>query len=79
MGPDHRDLGRDPLGGGDALLGLPVQRESDHSAWVTITIGCNNSCTFCIVPIVRGPEISRRPGDIIREVQRLADDGRPSR
>ncbi len=55
--------------------GLPVQRESDHSAWVTITIGCNNSCTFCIVPIVRGAEISRRPGDIIREVERLAVDG----
>jgi tRNA-2-methylthio-N6-dimethylallyladenosine synthase len=54
---------------------LPVQRESDHSAWVTITIGCNNSCTFCIVPIVRGPEISRRPGDIIGEVERLADSG----
>jgi tRNA-2-methylthio-N6-dimethylallyladenosine synthase len=54
---------------------LPVQRESDHSAWVTITIGCNNSCTFCIVPIVRGPEISRRPGDIIGEVERLAASG----
>ena len=55
--------------------GLPVQRESDHSAWVTITIGCNNSCTFCIVPIVRGREISRRPGDIIREVEGLAASG----
>jgi tRNA-2-methylthio-N6-dimethylallyladenosine synthase len=55
--------------------GLAVQRETPHSAWVTITVGCNNSCTFCIVPIVRGPEISRRPGDIIREVERLAADG----
>ncbi len=55
--------------------GLPVLRESDHSAWVTITIGCNNGCTFCIVPIVRGREISRRPGDIIREVERLAAGG----
>jgi tRNA-2-methylthio-N6-dimethylallyladenosine synthase len=54
---------------------LPVQRESDHSAWVTITIGCNNSCTFCIVPIVRGREISRRPGDVIGEVERLAAEG----
>ena len=54
---------------------LPVHRESDHSAWVTITIGCNNSCTFCIVPIVRGREISRRPGDIIGEVERLAASG----
>jgi tRNA-2-methylthio-N6-dimethylallyladenosine synthase len=59
----------------DIPAGLAVQRESAHSAWVTITVGCNNSCTFCIVPIVRGPEISRRPGDIIREVERLADDG----
>jgi len=54
---------------------LPVHRDADHSAWVTITIGCNNSCTFCIVPIVRGREISRRPGDIIREVEDLAGDG----
>jgi tRNA-2-methylthio-N6-dimethylallyladenosine synthase len=54
---------------------LPVKRELDHSAWVTIQIGCNNTCTFCIVPSVRGVEISRRPGDIVREVERLADDG----
>jgi tRNA-2-methylthio-N6-dimethylallyladenosine synthase len=54
---------------------LPVHREAEHSAWVTITIGCNNSCTFCIVPIVRGPEISRRPGDVIREIEGLAGDG----
>ena len=59
----------------DIPSGLPVQRESEHSAWITITIGCNNSCTFCIVPIVRGQEISRRPGDIIREAERLAAEG----
>ncbi len=59
----------------DIPSGLPVRRESDHSAWVTITIGCNNSCTFCIVPIVRGAEISRRPGDIIREIEALASQG----
>ena len=59
----------------DIPAGLALQRESSHSAWVTITVGCNNSCTFCIVPIVRGAEISRRPGDIIREVERLAQDG----
>ena len=46
-----------------------------HSAWVTIQVGCDNSCTFCIVPIVRGPEISRRMGDIVREVEELAADG----
>jgi tRNA-2-methylthio-N6-dimethylallyladenosine synthase len=54
---------------------LPAHRDTAHSAWVTITIGCNNSCTFCIVPIVRGREISRRPGDIIREVSQLAAEG----
>lgn len=54
---------------------LPTARETAHSAWVTITIGCNNSCTFCIVPIVRGPEISRRPGDVVGEVTRLASEG----
>jgi tRNA-2-methylthio-N6-dimethylallyladenosine synthase len=59
----------------DIPSGLPVHRESEHSAWVTITIGCNNGCTFCIVPIVRGAEISRRPGDVIREVEALAAQG----
>lgn len=54
---------------------LPVKRELTHSAWVTIQVGCNNSCTFCIVPSVRGTEISRRPGDVLLEVRRLADDG----
>lgn len=54
---------------------LPVRRELTHSAWVTIQVGCNNSCTFCIVPSVRGPEISRRPGDVLAEVRRLAADG----
>ena len=54
---------------------LPARRESTHSAWVTIQIGCNNTCTFCIVPAVRGPEISRRPGDIIREIEQLVSEG----
>jgi tRNA-2-methylthio-N6-dimethylallyladenosine synthase len=54
---------------------LPVEREVAHSAWLTITIGCNNSCTFCIVPIVRGPEMSRRPGDIVRDAEALAGEG----
>ena len=53
----------------------PPARASTHRAWVTIQIGCDNSCTFCIVPIVRGPEISRRLGDVIHEVEQLADDG----
>ena len=54
---------------------LPAHREVPHSAWVTITIGCNNSCTFCIVPIVRGKEISRRPSDILTEIRGLVSDG----
>ena len=54
---------------------LPTKREVAHSAWVTITIGCNNGCTFCIVPVVRGREISRRPGDVVREVRQLAEEG----
>jgi len=54
---------------------LPVRREVDHSAWVTIMIGCDNACTFCIVPQVRGEEMSRRPGDVLREVAALAADG----
>ncbi|MGA7282278.1 MAG: tRNA (N6-isopentenyl adenosine(37)-C2)-methylthiotransferase MiaB [Acidimicrobiia bacterium] len=54
---------------------LPSRRELSHSAWVTIQVGCNNTCTFCIVPSVRGVEISRRPGDVVREVEKLAADG----
>ena len=53
---------------------LPV-RESGFSAFVTIQIGCNNSCTFCIVPSVRGVEISRRPSDIINEIKNLSCEG----
>ena len=53
----------------------PSIRESEVSALVTIQIGCDNSCTFCIVPSVRGPEISRRPSDILNEVTNLVDSG----
>ena len=54
---------------------LPVRRDSDHAAWVTIQIGCDNSCAFCIVPAVRGPEMSRPFGEIVAEVRRLAAEG----
>src|SRR2546427_10611957 len=54
---------------------LPARRDVAHSAWVTIQIGCDNSCTFCIVPIGRGREVSRRMGDIVHEVEELARDG----
>jgi tRNA-2-methylthio-N6-dimethylallyladenosine synthase len=54
---------------------LPARRSSPWHAWVSISIGCNNSCTFCIVPAVRGKEESRRTGDIVHEVQSLVTDG----
>ncbi len=54
---------------------LPTRRESPYSAWVSISVGCNNTCTFCIVPALRGREKDRRPGDILREVETLVADG----
>jgi tRNA-2-methylthio-N6-dimethylallyladenosine synthase len=54
---------------------LPARREVHHSAWITIQIGCDNTCAFCIVPSVRGKEVSRRMGDIVHEVEELARDG----
>ncbi len=54
---------------------LPSRRACPWHAWVSISIGCNNSCTFCIVPAVRGREQSRRMGDILDEVRALVDDG----
>ncbi|GAA1788030.1 tRNA (N6-isopentenyl adenosine(37)-C2)-methylthiotransferase MiaB [Leucobacter iarius] len=54
---------------------LPTKRDSASSGWVSISVGCNNTCTFCIVPTLRGKEKDRRPGDILAEVQALVDDG----
>ena len=54
---------------------LPVRREVDHRAWVTIQIGCDNTCTYCIVPSVRGREISRPFGQLLNEVRNFADQG----
>ena len=54
---------------------LPVRRDAQHAAWVTIQIGCDNACAFCIVPSVRGREISRPFGELLDEVHRLAADG----
>jgi tRNA-2-methylthio-N6-dimethylallyladenosine synthase len=54
---------------------LPAKRESAYAGWVSISVGCNNTCTFCIVPALRGTEKDRRPGDVLAEVQALVDQG----
>jgi tRNA-2-methylthio-N6-dimethylallyladenosine synthase len=54
---------------------LPASRESPYSAWVAISVGCNNTCTFCIVPSLRGREEDRRPGDVLAEIEALAAEG----
>ena len=54
---------------------LPTRRESASAAWVSISVGCNNTCTFCIVPSLRGSEKDRRPGDILAEVEALVAEG----
>jgi tRNA-2-methylthio-N6-dimethylallyladenosine synthase len=54
---------------------LPMHRERRFQAWVQISMGCNSKCAYCIVPAVRGREVSRRPGEIVAEVTRLAHDG----
>src|SRR5687768_5624065 len=54
---------------------LPTKRESAYAAWVSISVGCNNTCTFCIVPSLRGKEMDRRPGDILAEIEALVGEG----
>ncbi len=54
---------------------LPSRRSTHHSAWVSISVGCDNTCTFCIVPSLRGRETDRRPGDVLAEVEALVADG----
>ncbi len=54
---------------------LPARRESAASAWVSISVGCDNNCTFCIVPSLRGREQDRRPGDVLAEIQALVEQG----
>ena len=54
---------------------LPAARDSTYSAWVSISVGCNNTCTFCIVPSLRGREVDRNPADILSEVRALVDQG----
>jgi tRNA-2-methylthio-N6-dimethylallyladenosine synthase len=54
---------------------LPTRRESAYAAWVSVSVGCNNTCTFCIVPSLRGKEKDRRPGDVLAEIRALVDEG----
>ncbi|MEV7226349.1 MULTISPECIES: tRNA (N6-isopentenyl adenosine(37)-C2)-methylthiotransferase MiaB [Polymorphospora] len=54
---------------------LPARRESTYAGWVSISVGCNNTCTFCIVPSLRGKEKDRRPGDVLAEVRALVAEG----
>ncbi|MEA5052856.1 MAG: tRNA (N6-isopentenyl adenosine(37)-C2)-methylthiotransferase MiaB [Propionicimonas sp.] len=54
---------------------LPTRRDSAYAAWVSISVGCNNTCTFCIVPALRGKETDRRPGDILAEIRALVAEG----
>lgn len=54
---------------------LPTKRESAYAAWVSISVGCNNTCTFCIVPSLRGKEKDRRPGDVLAEIRALVAEG----
>src|SRR5689334_21359123 len=54
---------------------LPTKRDSVFAAWVSISVGCNNTCTFCIVPSLRGKEKDRRPGEILAEIEALVADG----
>jgi tRNA-2-methylthio-N6-dimethylallyladenosine synthase len=54
---------------------LPTKRESAYAAWVSISVGCNNTCTFCIVPSLRGKEKDRRPGEILAEIEALVAEG----
>src|SRR5207253_3939357 len=55
--------------------GLPMHRERRFQAWVQISMGCNSKCSYCIVPSVRGSEQSRRPGEVLAEIEQLARGG----
>src|SRR6202012_1243884 len=53
----------------------PAKRARDFQGWVQISVGCNSVCSYCIVPSTRGREVSRPPGELVQEIQRLAADG----
>jgi tRNA-2-methylthio-N6-dimethylallyladenosine synthase len=75
-GGDGVDRGRFGIAEERSFAGtLPMHRERRFQAWVQVSMGCNSKCAYCIVPRVRGREVSRRPGDIVAEVTRLAGEG----
>jgi tRNA-2-methylthio-N6-dimethylallyladenosine synthase len=77
LGAGGLGVGRGSFGLDDRTFAgeLPTRRERSFQAWVQISMGCNSKCAYCIVPAVRGREVSRRPGDVVAEVTRLAADG----
>jgi tRNA-2-methylthio-N6-dimethylallyladenosine synthase len=78
LGAGGEGIERGSFGTGDErafAAKLPTHRERHFQAWVQVSMGCNSVCSYCIVPAVRGRETSRRPGEILAEVQRLAGEG----
>jgi tRNA-2-methylthio-N6-dimethylallyladenosine synthase len=78
LGAGGEGVQRGSFGTGDErafAAGLPTHRERRFQAWVQVSMGCNSVCSYCIVPAVRGRETSRRPGEVLAEVHRLAEEG----
>jgi tRNA-2-methylthio-N6-dimethylallyladenosine synthase len=78
LGAGGEGVARGSFGTGEErafAAGLPMRRERRFQAWVQVSMGCNSVCSYCIVPAVRGRETSRRPGEILAEVQGLAGEG----
>jgi tRNA-2-methylthio-N6-dimethylallyladenosine synthase len=78
LGAGGEGIARGAFGTGEErafAAGLPVHRERRFQAWVQVSMGCNSVCSYCIVPAVRGRETSRRPGEVIAEIERLATEG----
>jgi tRNA-2-methylthio-N6-dimethylallyladenosine synthase len=78
LGAGGEGIERGSFGTGEErefAAGLPMHRERRFQAWVQVSMGCNSVCSYCIVPAVRGREISRRPGEVLAEVTRLAGEG----
>jgi tRNA-2-methylthio-N6-dimethylallyladenosine synthase len=78
LGAGGEGIARGSFGIGEErsfAAGLPARRERSFQAWVQVSMGCNSVCSYCIVPAVRGRETSRRPGEILAEIERLAAGG----